>query len=519
MHFREGVHHKEITRGALWNILGYLLGGAIALTLPILLLKWLGRAQYGLVSYLSLIVSQAYLLNLGMGEVMAQRLTVSYFSGRASEGWQVLRTALGVVWIITLVLSILWLNWGREIICLVFALTVEETRLIYATERWMPLGIWGIQTGVFMNWVPVALRRFQWAAFNAISQAVWQGLFPLVLTGLFSPPSPVVAMQSILLGYALYGLTLWLSGAYLIGFIPFPGSLKGSLSLIRQGLWASLNSLLAIPFAFVERSLVGRWASLSYMGFYSALHYILTKCMTIWTKGAEALFPVFGSQRDTASRQALRLSQAVWFVSITSGVVGFLGWAIFLLGVPWLPIRIGLDEMKMISGMVAAWIGLTPLTPLITFFHSRGLIKTAFWINFSLTATQLALLPLLVREGLLFWALAGGALVAMAVATWVLREGVFTRRLWGSWVIPTYTRLMGGWLVAALLSLTGMNLNFKVLFILTILAILIGLEGRGTMGLHKVSFLRTLGYALKGLCSTAWGGFLRPLRQRATNNR
>ena len=77
-------------RGAVWNLLGYLIAGGAALALPFVLVKGLGRGAYGVYSYVVLLLTQSYLLFGGLGEALAY-----YLANRQSEAKWWIRQALG----------------------------------------------------------------------------------------------------------------------------------------------------------------------------------------------------------------------------------------------------------------------------------------------------------------------------------------------------------------------------------------------------------------------------------------
>lgn len=441
------MKHQQIARGALWNATGYVLAGSLAILYPILLLYWLGRSAYGLVSYLALIVNQSYLLNLGLGEAMAQQLTAAASRNATSEGIPFIRSALAGVWLVSLVLSLLWMTFGVEGLSWVFTLQPAEEQLLQTASMWLPPAIWGIQTGMLLGWIPVALGRFRSAAIHSLVQTIWQGLFPLLVLSFVPTKSPELALKLILIGYLLYGLTMWLLTWRWLGICPYPGRLSLLFFLLRKSIWSGLQGIGTIPYTFVERTLIGRWASLSLMGFYSAIHFFLSKATGIVIKGLESLFPVFGSVVDSPTRQALRLSQSVWILSLGIAIVGLGVWGGLAFLLPLLPVHIGTHERIILGMGIGFFITQAPIVPITTFLQSRGYFRTLFWLNLLPIAAVLVLSPVFVAHGLFFLANVTGAVGWMMIySTTAFRDKV-SRVLWYRWVMPTYGRIVLGWAI------------------------------------------------------------------------
>ncbi|MCX7606670.1 MAG: hypothetical protein N2170_05320 [Bacteroidia bacterium] len=517
MQFRGGVQHKDIARGALWNAIGYLLGGALALALPIFLLKWLGRAQYGIVSYLTLLVSQSYLFNLGMGEVMAQRLTAATSLGRFWEGWRCVRASLSVVWGSSILLTIGWLYAGPSLVGHLLRLSKEEVDLLHRVYYWVPPAIWGVQTGLWGSWIPIALRRFRWAALNTITLALWQGVFPLAVLSLSPIKSAEIALRSLLLGYSLYGLTAWLGILYFLKRLPWPGHFREGFSLLKTGLWPAAGNMLGIPANFIERTLIAQWGSLHLMGFYSALHYFFSKGNSIVLKALEALFPVFGSQADPPRRQFFRLSQAVWLFTFFGGLTGFVGWGVGIYLLQRFPIQVGEMERRTIAGVVGAWMALLPIGPYLTFYTSRGHLRAAFWINLLIVTIQSLLAAFWVKKGFFFWATIGSSTGGMLLGGALMQERG-NRGLWWSWVGPTYLWMLFLWAISTFTYLYWPHSDAPLLVIFLSGFLFVGGELIGKMGKRKRIFLKNLIESVGQLANAAGGRLLRPLRERALDD-
>lgn len=525
MHFR-GVKHREVARGALWNGLGYLFGGILAVAYPVLLLKWLGRSDYGIVSYIALLVNQSYLLCVGINEAMAQRITALYSQGRSQEVVTTIRAALFAVWMVSLTLGVLWELVGVQTIAAVLSITEGERAALYAVRFWTVPAIWGIQTGVLLGWIPVALGRFRWAALNTVLQAAWQGAFPLIVLSFSTEKSPVLALRSILLGYFLYGVNLWLLSVRNMHQWLFPGAPSLIPLLLKAGFWSTLRALISLPYQFLERTLIARWASLSLMGFYSAVYILLSRISALVLKGTEALFPIFGSVVDSPTRQGLRLGQTVWFMSVASGVLSLCGWALLVLILPLLPIRIEAPERMMIAAGVAGLVLYIPSVPVSAFLQSRGNFRFFFWVSVPILGSQLLATPILVRMGLFFFPSIIGAVVGMGLYSSFLLRKRGSGPFWRRWVLPTYLKLcivMG----LAILVYTQLPLLLPrsisgVLESATLFGLGIGFamwDFGGRLAGAKKDFMRQLLYALRGLAESAWRRVLSPAWQTTLDNR
>lgn len=519
MHFRGGVQHRDIARGAFWNSLGYVVGGLVAIAWPVLLVYWLGRAGYGLVSYLALWANQSYLFNLGLGEAVGQRLTAAYSIGRPQEAYPVIRAGLLGVWVSSVGLSIAWLSFGPQTLASWLKLSPAEASLLTEVHIWVPLAFWGTQTGMYLGWIPVALRRFRWAAFNTLLQSLWQAIIPLLLLTLSPTKTPRLALETTLIGYVGYGFTVWGLTGHFLRWLPLPGQPRLLPHLLRQSLWIAANNLLGLPITFVERTLIGRWASLNAMGFYSAVHYIFSKAVALTSKGIETLFPVFGSVVDSPRRQMLRLSQATWLMLCTALLSGFIGAATLSFVWPLLPIQIGTLERRTLAGLLGTWLFFLPSMPLLTFFTSQGRTKVTFFLNLTLSVVQLSLTVFLVQKGYFFWASVGGLWTILGQSSWLFRRFGLSGRFWKYWGLPTLGRAALCWLLGAGVFLYWPSPAISGSAFVGIAALFMAGELAGQKNARKRILLKQLRDTFVGLAEAARSRFLRPTRQRTLDNR
>ncbi len=509
LHFRP-VEQRAVARGVVWNVAGYVIGGVAAVALPVFLLRWLGRADYGVVMYITGLVSQAHLFNLGLGEVMAQRLTAAASVGRLWEGWAFVRAALTGVWGMTAALGGLWLLGGPALLAKLLSLSSDQ-RILLEEVRWLVVpAVWGIQTGMLLAWLPIALRRPRWVAFSTFLQGLLQGFLPFLVIAWTSKRTPLLAAQAILMGYALYGLTQWVCGSLLAGRPLLPGAVGRLGSLLRSSTWLSLLGGLGLLLNYVERTLIGRWISLGAMGFYTAVQYLWLKAGALLYKISEVLFPVFGAATESTWRQHFRLGQVVWLL-VWGSVVGweFL-WGAWAVVEPWVPIRIGPTERRILAGAVGSWIALVPLTPVMAFLQGRGLFRAVFLLNGFLGLMQLGATPWLVKAGYLYWAPIIGGGSAMLIAAYWLGKGT-GGAFWRYWVGKSYLRAMGAWLLSA-----GVYLTWRSPMVAMVLWGIglgyVGLELGGKAGARKRIFLRQLGEVGWKLAQSALRRSLGPLR-------
>ncbi|MCX8113219.1 MAG: hypothetical protein N3E49_08535 [Bacteroidia bacterium] len=500
--------------------MGYLIGGIMALLYPTLFLKWLGRSQYGIVSYLAFFVSQSYLLNLGLGEALAQYLTAATSQGKLNEGIAAVRAALAGLWSINGAMIGIWLYRGVESLGNLLDLGQAELQLLSSVRFWVPGALWGIQTGMLLGWVPIALGRFRWAAFHSFLQSFWQAVFPVTVMLFSSTQTPTLALKSILLGYFGYGATIWILVWRTLGIIPLPGNIYLLKPLLKKGLWTGLQSLLSLPYTLLERTLVGRWVSLQFLGFYSATHFLSSKLTAVIIKGSESLFPTFGSVIDSPVRQQLRLSQATWFLCWSSGVLSLWGWAGLVLIAPLLPIQLGSAERFTLAAAMGSFLSFLPVIPLSTFHQSQGAFRLLFWINTIVMIFQLMITPIFVSLRLFFLPSLAGHLFWMTIYTvGLLSQKRSAQVFWRAWVIPTYGRVIMMWGISALAYISLPLYVRASLASLTTGAILflngwvfLITELMGARGLRKRTLLKQLIQTTIGLAQSSWRRLFRPKR-------
>ncbi len=439
---------RETIRRVIWNLMGYVLGGVVVLALPTVLIKTMGRAAYGLYSYVVLLLSQTYLLNLGLGEALAFYLSRAPLDPGQVRYWA--RHALGGILLGSSLGAGLWMIGGPE--GLIHLLQVQDPawEAVLLNLRWSgAFAILGYGVAIGLSWIPLSMGRGRSLLILPLGQAISQGLIPLGVA-IARPGDVVLLGEATLLSMGLLGPAIWAVVSNLLRGWLWPAfSVQALRTLWGKGLWQGLSQWSGLFLNYYERTLIGRYVSLGQMGLFSAGHYFFTKVYQVLYKAAEALLPSYGPT-TSFFRKRLRLYQTMWLLGVGTGSSMLLlqAWAPLLLAgfiSPW-----GLAEERLTSGVLGA-IGLVSwFIPTGPFMISQGQLKRHYVISLSLAGLQVLLTIPCLRAGLFLWPTALACLLLMGLMTYLLPAEGRGSALWRYWVFWPFMRLGTAWLAASL---------------------------------------------------------------------
>ena len=429
-------------RGAVWNLLGYLIAGGAALALPFVLVKGLGRGAYGVYSYVVLLLTQSYLLLGGLGEALAY-----YLANRQSEAKWWIRQALGAALFTGGVGLALWVWLGPEMIAWLLALDSSWKALLKEVRIVAGLALVGYAVAILLGWVPLALGRHRGLVLLPIGQTIVQAVFPMGVVLMF--PGDVRRLLEVsLYGGVGLGVCMWAAISTLMREPLWPlFGWQAWKALWKRGLWQNLSQWNGLFLTFFERTVIGRWASLGYMGLYSAGQYFSSKAYQVLYKGVESLLPAFGGEASLWRRH-LRLGQTMWLVALFTGPLLMLTYGIGRVGLPYFVRPWGIVEMRLWGGVIVTTQFLFLLAPLMPFFTGQGRFRIFYLYSLIFALFQVGGTLWLVPRGYYYWGPVVGGIGGLFFLTGFVFKGWGVSGLWRVWVWYPLWRLLIGWGIA-----------------------------------------------------------------------
>lgn len=415
------------------------MAGIGSLTLPVLLTKSLGREAYGVYSYLTFLLTQAYLLLGGLGESLAYHL--ANFRNQAIH-W--IRHSVGAALFTGAVGFCLWEWRGPETLITLLNLGHPWRPLLMEMRTLAGLALIGHEIATLLGWVPLAMGARRSLVLLPLGQLIAQVVLPIGAV-VWAPDNLKLLFAVSLYGGIGLGLYMWGAISVRLGQPLWPAfSWRVWTTLWKHGLWQTLAQWNGLIQNLFERTLIGRWISLSYMGLYSVGQYFSSKAFQVLYKATESLLPAFGSEVSTCRRH-LRLAQTLWFIMFTSTPLLILLYGAGLLMLPYAVKSWGLLEIRLWAGVVWSTQFLFISAPLIPFFIGSGKFKSLYFYSVFTALVQIGATLWLVPHRYYYWAPAIGIMVGLGFLTMVVFRKGGWRVLWWSWVVPSLVRLIIAW--------------------------------------------------------------------------
>lgn len=513
------MRQREALRGIAWRSLGTAINGFLALLYPWLVIKWIGRESYGVVSYLLNLLNYSYLLNFGLAELIGQRLAASFAGSFPRELLTLLRSVAGLIVLNTAVIGLLWFLVGPQTLGRALSLSPSMVLWLSQNSLWVPPAVWGIQTATLLYWIPIALKHYQLTTAFSMVFSFWQNLFPLLWLALAEVKTGAVALQGTLIGQFGLGLTLHALIRQALNHTLWPLAPFSAWRLFPEGIWVILPHLFHALASALEGLLIARWISLDMLGLYTAVFFLYSRTNSLSGRLTETFLPFFGNVADSPLRRAMRVGQVSWIYGLGWAVASFMLWAAIPWGLSALRISLSAPERLLIIAAFGASQLAFPLLPLNTYRQSQGdfrsLTLLSFCVHLAMIISQLLFLP----HGLIFWSMLVGNIVA-AISHYLRAQAHYSERfLWRVWILPSLARRLGAWAIGAGIYFYWPEPIWSSFSLLGLSVAYVGMEILDRTWPYKLGFLKGSRQALLGLAKTHVGRFLRPARKRPLNDR
>ena len=478
------------------------MSGIGALILPLLLIKSIGREAYGVYSYLIFLLTQAHLLLGGLGESLAYHLANS-----RDEATYWIRHSLGAALFTGALGLFLWQLRGPETLSDLLNLGTSWQMLLIEMRTLTGLALIGYEIALLLGWVPLAMGERRALVLLPLGQLMAQVVLPIGAVAL-EPENLRLLFEVSLYGGLGLGAYMWSAISLRMGQPLWPTfSWRVWGTLWKHGLWYSLAQLNGIFLSLFERTLIGRWVSLSYMGLYSVGQYFSSKAFQLLYKATESLLPAFGGE-ISIWRRHLRLGQTLWFIGFTSTPILILLYGMGLMLLPYVVKLWGPSEIRLWAGVVLSTQFLFISAPLMPFFIGSGRFSVFYFYSLCMSLLQIGATLWLVPNGYYYWAPAVGIAGGLGFLTLMVFRKKKWSIFWRSWVVPCLVRLVIAWGIALAPLLSGRETNSVLHAGLSLLAILSFVWGERYDSLwnRKRDFLIQVFQAFQGFLGARFAG-------------
>lgn len=292
----------RIARNTALNFLGYaipLLVGVV--TIP-LVINWLGKERFGILSLIWVVFGYFGIFDLGLGLSTVKFVAEALGKGEARKVPEYLWTAVVIQTVFGLI--------GALVLVLITPLLVQRILSIpqafFSETRsafyFMALSLPFVLVSVSLRGALEAAQRFDLVNAVKVPSSIVTNLAPLIGM-IFGLKLPGIVL---LLG-ANRILTLFVWAALCLRIIP--GFRQGPVlhrktisSLVRFGGWVSVSNIINPVLVYLDRFLIGTLLSVEAVSYYTAPYEVITRLGIIPGSILMTLFPTFSAMKGSNER-------------------------------------------------------------------------------------------------------------------------------------------------------------------------------------------------------------------------
>lgn len=423
----------QVAGNSLWSIAGWFGALLVGFIASPILIRLLGRDQYGLMALLTTILTPMGLLDFGIGEATVKYVAESIGrkdyvgAGKHVRSTLAFNLSVGIVGGIAIVLL------SDFFVRAVFKIPEQSQDLARRCLLWIALNWCVTQTRQTFMGLVMSMQRYKiLTAGTLISQSVTTlaGLGALFLGGTLLDLVRAQAIVTVLAGV----------GWMLVARLLFPKmSLMPSFDkcsfrkTFNFGFWQMLSNVGALLAQQSQRWLLGVLLPIATVGFYNVSFQLVAAVYSLTYKVGQVLFPAISHmQGQEREEQAARLTvQANWVLS-TLAIAGFV--PLFVFADDLLLLWVGADFASNAAGVLRIMVMATMLSCLFTLHHffllgtarTNWLAAMAFIQGLVSFVVSALLIPKLGLSGA-GWGMASGTIthVTVLILMW--------HRLYRSW--------------------------------------------------------------------------------------
>jgi|GEM_PF-3475888 len=446
-----------VAGNSLWSMGAWFGTLVIAFIASPILIRLLGRDQYGFMALLNALVTPMGLLDFGIGEATVKYVAESIGKRdfvaveRHARNTLLFNVSIGILGAVVIV------SLSKLLITAFFRIPTETQDLARHCLFWVSLNWCLTQSRQTFMGLVMSLQRYRILTVGTlISQAVTTlaGLGALLLGGTLLD---LVRAQAIVSGLA--GLGWMLVARRLFPNVSLLPRFDNSSfrKTCRFGFWQTVTNVGALLAQQSQRWLLGALLPIATVGFYAVSFQLIAAVYSLTYKVGQVLFPAISHLQGLArEEQAARLTvQANWVLS-TLAIAGFV--PLFVFGDDLLLLWVGPDFASHAAGLLRIMVTGAMVSCLFT-LHHFFLLGTARTNWLAAMAFVQGLVSLLVSALLIPWlglAGAGWGMVA-GTATHIAVLILLWRRILRSWFsapvyfCATFSQYVAGTLIATAL--------------------------------------------------------------------
>jgi len=445
----------QVAGNSLWSIAGWFGALLVSFVASPILIRLLGRDQYGLMALLNTILTPMGLLDFGVGEATVKYVAESIGRKDYVGAGKHLRSTLAFNLSVGILGGIIILLLSDFLVSTVFKIPQQSQDLARRCLFWVALS-WCVTQGrqAFMGLV-MSMQRYKiLTAATLISQSLTTlaGLGALLLGGTLLDLVRAQTLVAVMawLGWMIIARRLF-SKISLLPSFDRP-SLRKTL---RFGCWQMLSNVGALLAQQSQRWLLAVLLPIATVGFYNVSFQLVAAMYSLTYKVGQVLFPAVSHMQGQArEEQAARLTvQANWVLS-SLAIAGFV--PLFVFADDLLLLWVGADFASNAAGVLRIMVIATMLSCLFTLHHffllgtarTNWLAAMAFVQGILSFAVSGLLIPKLGLTGA-GWGMASGTAIHVTVLILMWRR-IF--RKWFSaqvYFSATFSQCFVGALVAA----------------------------------------------------------------------
>ncbi len=423
----------QVAGNSLWSIAGWFGALLVGFIASPILIRLLGRDQYGLMALLSTILTPMGLLDFGVGEATVKYIAESIGRKDYAGAGKYLRSTLAFNLCVGILGGIIIVLLSDFLVSIVFKIPQQNQDLARRCLYWVALS-WCVTQGrqAFIGLV-MSMQRYKiLTAATLVSQSLTTlaGVVALLLGGTLLDLVRAQTLVAVLacLGWVMVARRLFPKISLL------PSFNKSSLrKTFGFGCWQMLSNVGALLAQQSQRWLLGVLLPIATVGFYNVSFQLVAAMYSLTYKVGQVLFPaVSHMQGQEREEQAARLTvQANWVLS-TLAIAGFV--PLFVFANDLLLLWVGADFASNATGVLRIMVMATMLSCLFTLHHffllgtarTNWLAAMAFVQGLLSFAVSAFLIPKLGLSGA-GWGMASGTTIHVTVLI------LMWRRLFRKW--------------------------------------------------------------------------------------
>lgn len=294
---------RILARNSLWNLIGYGLPLAVAVFAVPPLIRGLGTDRFGVLTLAWVMVGYLSLFDLGVGRALTRAIAERRGAGRGDDLAAVTWTALALAFAFGLAGGAAMLALAGPIAGALPRVPPGLRGELRGAVAWLGLSLPFVLGTAGLRGILEAHQRFGVATAIRVPMGVYNFLAPLAVLPWSRDLGAIVGVLAVgrVAAWAAHLAAAWAVMPELRRFRLAPARAAG---LLREGGWMSVSNVIGPVLVYVDRFLLGAFASLSEVAWYATPFELVTRLLVIPQALAGVLFPAFASDHGARAERA-----------------------------------------------------------------------------------------------------------------------------------------------------------------------------------------------------------------------